>query len=1074
MQGFNFFSGNDPFKLADELEQKILNHPLPPMQEEIIVVQTKGLEKWFRLRFAKRNVICGGMKFLSPGAFMDLLGDSLSVSGTQESAFDPDHLKWAIFHILKTQSNAEEFKKVHNYINASELKAFKLSEKIADLFDQYLAYRPDMIDSWSLGTTVFENMDDELWQKVLWTELIHEFGENHELNRYRNLIEKLNLMIDLPFKRVSFFGASTLLPAHLHILKVLSEKREVNLFFFDPGAHDFWLDALNEKAKEAFLRKSFYGGHKADHFHLETGNELLNSWGMMGKDFLTALADIHFHQEIQCHSEKKPTTLLSQIQCDIFSNFNRTYVENNCPFRQSDSSLMVTSSHNQVREVEILYDYLLSCLDHDGLNNLRPDEILVMVPDIDAYASKIQAVFGNPARLPRIPYSIADVRQAKVASCSSNFLAIIDILTSRFSVPAIFSLLEFAPIRQKFNISEQDLGPVKAWLQESGIRWGIDGSHKQDYGLPAFNENTWSHGIDRMLMGYAVSERQLVNGIFPFSEIEGSSPAVLGNLLDFFHSLKTAFESVKTKAILPSWKERLLNLLGTFFQVTHETEQEMGYLERAISRLDEVYESCNFNEELPLEIIKAWITDHLKKDLKATGFISGGITFCSMIPMRAIPFRVICVLGLNDGDFPRKEVIPGFNLMKKGNRPLDRNLKKSDRYLFLEALLCAQDRLYLSFNGRSIKDNTKKQPSIMISELLDHIQRGFNIRDFIVEHPMTSSSQDYFSNNRDLFSYSTEDAEAATAGMYVQQETPDPDPRRLDSEGTTEIDLMDLLAFFKNPMKFFLTRAGGVSFKFEDQGIAEEELFDLNPLEKYLIHDNAIQKWKDKAMVAPDETYTQLNAQGRLPHGNMGRVIFQKTREEIGTLLETVDQVIAGEHERELSGILEFSIEKARIVLSGNVKNIFGSKRVHFRPSSDIKGKDVLELWINHLFINSLGPSIDSVFLVKTGKMFPLAAKAQTPAKLELEKLVRLFLRYKNQPMPFIPSISFEYASHLGPGALYKAENSWNNERNFDHSDIYFNICMDHFGIFSNEEGTESFKACSSLVFSFLREEAPQ
>jgi len=289
----------------------------------------------------------------------------------------------------------------------------------------------------------------------LWRKLVKKFGNDHASNRLNQLLDNIDNSTNLPLERISFFGISSLLPVHLKVFQKLSEKIEINLYFFDTGVGQ----------------------------NFKSQNDLLSSWGMIGRDFLKSLSDIKSDEFMDCTSKNSPKSVLSQIQFDILNNIDSS---NNKPLVfDSDNSLTVVSCHSKVREIEILHNHLLCCFDADGLESLKPDEILIMAPNISDYAVYIDAIFGNPLNAHKIPFSIADVKTADALSCSAQFISLLDVLSSRFEASEIISLLDFAPIRERFDIAEQDLEYIKVWVEESGIRWAINGDHKRDISLPA-------------------------------------------------------------------------------------------------------------------------------------------------------------------------------------------------------------------------------------------------------------------------------------------------------------------------------------------------------------------------------------------------------------------------------------------------------------------------------------------------------------------------------------------------------------------------------------------------------------
>ena len=360
-----------------------------------------------------------------------------------------------------------------------------------------------------------------------------------------------------------------------------------------------------------------------------------------------------------------------------------------------------------MREVEVLYDHLLALFDGD--RELTPRDVLVMTPDINAYAPYIHAVFATPdePRL-KIPYSIADRSIRREGHISEALLGMLELVGSRFEASRLLNLLETPPIRHRLALGDDDLEQIRTWVAATRIRWGLDEGHRERLGFGAFAENTWKAGFQRLLLGYAMPGygQHTFAGILPYDHIEGSSTAVLGTFLQFCEDLFAAVSDLDRPRPLAQWAEVLTGLLDHFFDSSDDSEKEMHTVRRVIGDLADQQHGSGFTEAVGIDLIRADLTQKLDTEALGTGFITGGVTFCAMLPMRSIPCKVIALIGMNDGAFPRQNRSPGFDLMARAPRRGDRSPRDDDRYLFLEALLSARSTLYISYVGQSLQDNS--------------------------------------------------------------------------------------------------------------------------------------------------------------------------------------------------------------------------------------------------------------------------------------------------------------------------------------------------------------------------------
>ncbi len=1011
-KGLRLYTSNRMEILADLLS-RVLREPLPsPLEQEIIVVQSTGMERWLRMQIALHHGVCANVRFPFPNAFIRNI--SLGVLGSHpDKSFDPAVLTWRIFDLLKTSMELPGFEPVSAYLGNErrELKQYQLAATIADLFDQYLVFRPEMIHSWEKG-------EENHWQAALWRKLVQNKGAFHRAAFHRQLIEALDRRAfsppDILPCRISVFGISTLPPFHLQVLSALSENAEVNLFLMNP-CREYWGEILSERQKQLFLKKS--GRHQGEEepLHLEEGNSLLASMGTLGRDFFSMVTELQC-EEKQAFEDAKPTTMLQMIQSDIL-NLKQHWADKQqkALVSSDDHSIQTHSCHSPMREMEVLYDRLLSLLEqHPGL---EPRHILVMAPDIELYAPFVQAVFSAPEKEKmRIPFSVADRSPKNQNLLVEPYLFLLDLSKSRFTAAEVMSLLECGAIRSKFGLSEEDLFMIQRWVHESGIRWGKDAAHRQGLGLPPFSEHTWLFGLDRLLLGYALpgsTRDRMFKNILPYDQIEGGDALVLGRFVAFVNTLISRAAFLQEAQTLPAWSETLTDLLDSFFSQEAPWERETQMIRRTLIELHEEATASEFSGNLTVDTVKNHLVKQLAKKTYGSGFITGGVTFCSMLPMRSIPFKVICLLGMNNDAYPRQTKKLGFDLIAKNPRPGDRSRRHDDRYLFLETILSARNTLYISYVGQSSQDNSTMPPSVLVSELIDYLAQNFRLEDastslsehLFYRHRLQPFSPAYFTGDERYFSYSRENLNAAKQKIQPSRQRAPFIATRLSppDDHWKSVDLSQFLVFFAHPTRFLLKERLGIILGRKDIRTDESEPFAIDGLEQYKLDQRILSK--NIAGEESSHVLKILRAEGYLPHGMPGECAYELLKEGA----ETFAQKVAEQTKHGEPTSFEIVSPLNGLTVRGRIDGTYPHGLVQYRYAR-AKAKDHVSLWIKHLFFNlSQGHEGkgESILLAADGtwRYAPVAS----PAKI-LEQMANLFLKGLEKPLPFFPETSLVYA----------------------------------------------------------------
>ena len=1049
------FTSNRMEILADQLAE-ILRAPLgSPLDGEIIVVQSRGMERWLSMQLADRHGICANIIFPFPNTFVAGIMQRVFPHAPESQAFDPEIMSWRIMKYLPVLMARPGFESLRNYLGKVEgdLKRFQLSERIAGLFDQYLLYRPEMILKWDQG-------QDHHWQAVLWRELVRNHDNEHRAALGKALLEFLRNQ-DAPVRdfpeRVCVFGISTLPVFHLQVFAALSRFMQVNLFLMNP-CREYWGDISSDWEMDRLIQKTPAWSVRVEDLHLEKGNSLLASMGTLGREFFD-LINTFDCDDIPCFEDCGDRTLLSCIQSDILNLRERPLEPDGRKIISADDdSIQIHTCHSPMREVEVLYDRLLDMFDGD--TDLKPGDVLVMTPDIESYAPFIQAVFDVPeGEGIRIPFSIADRSARAEGRIIETFLAIMGIAESRFSALEVLTVLESPAVRNRFDLSGPDLERIRTWVAETRVRWGIDSSARKEMGLPEFSENTWQAGMERLLLGYAMpGDREgLFRGILPFDNMEGSDTVVLGKFLAFLLPLFSCAEKLARTRTISEWSDLLENLLDTFFLPDDDMAVEDSILRRKIRGLSEEENLSGMHERLSVAVIRHYLEERLERAGFGFGFMTGGVTFCAMLPMRSIPFRVICLIGMNGDSYPRQPNPLGFDLMAKAPKKGDRSRRTDDRYLFLEALLSAREKLHISYVGQSVRDNTSLPPSVLVSELMDYIEKGFEhpekkiLDHVVIRHRLQPFNPGYFRPGGRLFSYSRQYFDAA--GCLVR---PGFSPTSFISEGIREpgeewqrVDVADLCRFFTNPAKFLLKRRLGLYLDEPAFRVEEKEPFRVAGLDRYSLGMELVEKKLAGTNIR--DLFPSKKAAGLLPHGTIGECQYHNLCREIEAFSETLKPYVRDE----MLAPLEVDLPVSGLTLAGNVGDIYPETLVRYRYAR-IKARHLMEVWLCHLILNHVRPPGYPLTSLVAGLDRKNAWTAWefapvTDAMDILAGLVNMFRAGLTRPVHFFPESSLAFAEQIrekkksNEEALKEARKVWEgNDFNKGEmaNDPYYCLCF--------------------------------
>lgn len=971
------------------LAVKTQQPPGKPLAAEEIIVQSQGMRRFLSRHIAAESGIAANLKFSLPAGLVWRIMRDILPETKELNPFSPEVMRWRLLdlfsdrHFHNAAELAETRSALNHYLQRGGNAAYQLAGQLADVFDQYLVYRADWLAAWQARKTIGLGKD-EIWQAELWRFLDNgSQAAPHRAALWKQLLQALD-PAKLP-ERFFVFGIATLAPLYLEFLQALAKHCEVHLFALNPSS-EYW----GHISSPSYILQNHIPQTN------ENGHPLLAALGKQGRDFFDALTEAGAQNEFSVYPEEAPSSsLLHRLQHDIQT---LTPPEPAAP-DPSDQSIRIISAHSPLRELQILKDHILRILHEHP--DWQPHDIAVLTPHIEPYSPYIEAVFGRQTGSAQpLPYSISDVKLSRRQPFLYAVSQVLDLLESRFETDKVMPLLENEAVQRRFGLTRQDLPLLQETIARLNIHWGLDADMRQSKDTLF----TWQQGLDRLIMGWLLPDNTLWQKVSPLP----SSPHLLEPLSRFAALIRTLGNIQKTwqqKTDIPGWIERVRDLMSALLSPENSDQQAVQQIEEALALWQQEAELAGFRQALPQNTTIRHISRFLESRSEA-GFLSLGITFCSMVPMRSLPFKMICLLGMNDGDYPRDTRASGFDLISRHPRKGDRARRDDDRYLFLEAIMSAREILYLSYQGHSIRNNEALAPSPLIPDLTDTLAAmtgetpAVLAGRLIESHPLQPFSPQYFLSDRHLASSRSDYAKALNHPLTAQP----PFFSRPLSNSTPEatVNQQRLIRFWRNPVRDWLKQNLGWQPPYNNKPWDAAEPFSL-PEQRNSVtaeYTKALRQNKDFA-----DTSARLNAESRLPAGELG-ILWQKQFEAAAKSLPAVlvrspklppaaYRLTIGSH-----------------ILEGNLTRLHQHGLIDFQTASP-NAPERIELILEHLILNAVRPAdIKNCrsYWLQPANTQTLPEIPQQEAFLLLEKWLDFYLAGQAKPLPFFPKTSLSAA----------------------------------------------------------------
>jgi exodeoxyribonuclease V gamma subunit len=999
--------------LVDALADVLRTPQDDPFATELVIVPARGVERWVSQRLshvlgaarggAGADGVCAGVEFRAPRSIVAEI-----VGGDRDDVWQPDHLVWPLLGVIDASLGEPWCAALTRHLGAShepgaddDLRAgrrYSVAHRLARLFAAYAIQRPALLHEWEAGRDTDGAggaVDADLaWQAEVWRRLVSAVGEPSPVQRHRAVVEALRAdpaTSSLP-PRLSLFGHTRIPLTEVELLAALAQHRRVDLWLPHPS-DALWnaLAARLEPDERAVPRS-------ADTSHTVVEHPLLASLGRDLRELQRTLTGATSTSAALDIARRRPATLLGHLQHDLEAARVPDRPREPVP---GDRSIQVHACHGAARQVEVLREVVLGLLADDP--TLEPRDVVIMCPDVESYAPLLEAAFGLGGTLASSTWHPGQQLQVRLADRSlvqTNPLLgvvgrLLDLAGGRIEASAVLDLAAGAPVRRRFGFSDDDLETMSRWVRSAGVRWAFDAEHREPFGLREYPQNTWRFGLDRLLAGVAVSAdaQQYFGTALPFDDVGSSDVDLVGRLAELLARLQDVTDRLTGTRPVAEWVAALRDGLDLLTAVGWGEEWQAHQAERELAALDVRPGTASLDLRLP--DVRALMGERLSGRPTRANFRTGSITICTMVPMRSVPHRVVCLLGLDDGTFPRAGSVDGDDVLAR--RPLtgERDVRSEDRQLLLDAVMAATEHLVITYAGADEVSGRSRPPAVPLGELLDALDltvRGAG-HAVVTQHPLQAFDVRNFRpgalGSPGVFSFDPAARDAARRSREPQVAAPRIADLDLPALPPDDVDLAELGAFLRHPVREFLRRRLDLEVFESDDEVLDTMPVELDGLGTWGVGERMLRD-RLHGVPAGDAVHMEWR-RGILPPGRLG----WRTAQQVSGTVESIAAMAVGSRDGRGGEARDVDVDLGGgRRLRGTVADVFGDRVVTVSYSS-IGPRHLLDAWVSLLALTASEPDTQwtagAVGRKGTGAdRVVLAGVDETTARTALSDLVAL------------------------------------------------------------------------------------
>ncbi|MGI8678859.1 MAG: exodeoxyribonuclease V subunit gamma [Jatrophihabitans sp.] len=873
-----------------------------PFAPEVVAVPSRGVERWLAqqlshvLGASDSDGVCANVEFPPSTTLLD---DAVAAAdqpyASSVEAWSAERAVWPLMRIVDASIAGEPWAAVLAVhlgleVGGTDLggngRRFAVGSKLARHFVAYGHARPTMLQAWRAGHD--EQGDgtplpaDLTWQAELWRRLRAELGPSPAelLDSACAALAAAPGAVGLP-ARFSIFGTTRIAPSRMQVLAALAAYRDVHLWLHHPSPA-LWASVAAAGAQT--------GRRDDDHAKLIVGNPLLVS---LSRDLreLQQLLPATTHDEHH-PVPAPPDTVLGRLQHELARDLvpiEPTTVD------VHDRSLTVHACHGPARQIEVVREVVLALLRDDA--TLEPRDIVIMCPDVEAYAPLVAATFGLSDEHDSHPAARLRVRLADRSLRQTNPLLgllsqLLDLAGARVTATQLLDLAGSVPVRARFGFSDDDIEQFREWTSAANARWGLDAAHREPYGLGGVAQGTWRLAIDRLLLGAAMEEvDQWLGEVLPLDDVDSGDIDLAGRIAEFVDRADDAVRALAQNRTVGDWARLLTDLVLSLGEPTHAWQAA-----QFTGELDDIAEAASDTDvRLTRADVSILLAGRLAGRPTRASFRTGTLTVCTLVPMRSVPHRVVCLVGMDDGRFPRHGVVDGDDVLARNPRTGERDVRSEDRQLFLDAVCAAQEQLVITYTGADPRTGAPVPPCVPLGELLDAVDASAQTTDgrrgrehVVIRHPLQPfDTRNFLAGALGApgpFSFDPAGLAAARAAAGARHLAPPLVAHPLaPAAREATVRLEDLVRFLQHPARAFLRQRLQISTWDADDDPVDALAVDLDNLQQWAIGDRLLQQ---RLAGTSAQLCREIEARrGELPPGQLGHRLLAAVGRTVESLL---------------------------------------------------------------------------------------------------------------------------------------------------------------------------------------------
>jgi len=1080
--------------LADALAE-ILAEPLEdPFTPEIVAVHTRGMERWLTQRFSarlgtsagRRDGVCANVLFPSPTRLVTDAVATASGVAPEADPWLPERAVWPLLEVVDACLGEAWLRTLAVHLGSAtqppdpvrRARRFSVVRHLAELFDRYALHRPEMVLAWARGRDCDADGGPlpagAAWQPELWRALRTRLalpGPAERLARACARLREHPSVVDHP-RRVSLFGLTRLPAGHLRVLRALAGDRDVHMFLLHPSP------ALWDAVAQAAAAGPRIVRRRQDRTAELPANRLLASWGRDARELQLVLAGpeplVDHHRTLAFGS----ATLLARIQAGVRADRPPPgaplpgHTDARPLLDPADRSLQIHACHGRARQVEVVRDAILHMLAEDP--GLEPRDVIVMCPDIESFAPLIQATFGagegaDPERseAPSDQRQGVDlrVRLADRSPSHTNPLLgavaeLLELAGQRLTASQVLDFGDREPVRRRFRLDDDDFPRLQSWARDAGVRWGLDAAHREPFRLAGVPSGTWRAGLDRVLLGVTMTEdeQRLFASVLPLDDVDSGSIDLAGRFAELIARLHGAVDALGRTQPIESWVAAISAAADSLTAASERDAWQRAELQRL---LDGIVGEATANgsaaaTELAPAEVRALLAERLHGRPTRANFRTGQLTICTLVPMRSVPHRMVCLLGLDEGAFPRNAPRDGDDLMLAEPQLGERDPRSEDRQLLLDAVLAATDRLIITYTGNDERTNVPFPPAVPVGELLEAVDatvradHGPAREHVVVHHPLQPFDPRNFSPGALIrgarWSFDSVTLEGARA-LTGPRSAPGPflrDP--LPAPELHVVELEELVRFVQHPVRAFLRQRLRISLTDASDELEDALRVELDALQRWSVGRRLL----DARMAGVDGHAAILAeiARGTLPPGILGQPVIEQVYPTVEEIVNEAAAAAARGAPRSPVDV-HLPLPDDRL-LSGTVPAPNGDVLLS-TTYSRLSAKHRLASWVGLLAATaadpqrafsavSIGRAAGGAGTVTIARIEPLAADPDGRRRAALDQLavlVDLFARGMREPLPLycLTAAAYAQAAAAGRDPVAAGRAAWTSTWNIPRED---------------------------------------